>query len=138
MPLHLVPLSTPGTFECKDTQNWHRAVNTSRQKEWQSGVEFVPEDEDLDKFMELFNSDCHSLSVGEGLGNGSAKGLGKGQRTLGKGRGRGTGKSTKEGDEDKDEPHEKLAKACRNARYMVSATQPCQTWKKLWKKQVPS
>ena len=123
MPLHLVPLSTPGTFECKDTQNWHRAVNTSRQKEWQSGVEFVPEDEDLDKFMELFNSDCHSLSVGEGLGKGSAKGLGKGQRTLGKGRG---------------EPHEKLAKACRNARYMVSATQPCQTWKKLWKKQVPS
>lgn len=113
---------TSGTFEYKDTQNWHKAINTARQKEWQSGVEFEPEDEDLEKFMELFSTDCHSLSVDEGLGKGSAKGLGKGQGSLGKGR-RGRGRAIKE-EEDKDEPdpHEKLAKACRTARNMVSAT----------------
>ena len=113
---------TSGTFEYKDTQNWHKAINTARQKEWQSGVEFEPEDEDLEKFMELFSTDCHSLSVDEGLGKSSAKGLGKGQGSLGKGR-RGRGRAIKE-EEDKDEPdpHEKLAKACRTARNMVSAT----------------
>ena len=113
---------TSGTFEYKDTQNWHKAINTARQKEWQSGVEFEPEDEDLEKFMELFSTDCHSLSVDEGLGKGSAKGLGKDQGSLGKGR-RGRGRAIKE-EEDKDEPdpHEKLAKACRTARNMVSAT----------------
>ncbi|CAL1159279.1 unnamed protein product [Cladocopium goreaui] len=113
---------TSGTFEYKDIQNWHKAINTARQKEWQSGVEFEPEDEDLEKFMELFSTDCHSLSVDEGLGKGSAKGLGKGQGSLGKGR-RGRGRAIKE-EEDKDEPdpHEKLAKACRTARNMVSAT----------------
>ena len=112
---------TSGTFEYKDTQNSHRAVNTARQKEWQCGVEFEPEDEDVEKFMELFSSDCHSLSVDEGLGKGSAKGLGKGQGSLGKGR-RGRGKAIKEEDEDEPEPHGKLAKACRAARNMVSAT----------------
>ena len=113
---------TSGTFEYKDTQKWHKAVTTGRQKEWQSGVEFEPEDEDLEKFMELFSTDCHSLSVDEGLGKGSAKGLGKGKGSLGKGK-RGRGRATKE-EEDKDEPdpHEKLAKACRTARNMVSAT----------------
>ena len=126
---------TSGTFEYKDTQNSHRAVNTARQKEWQCGVEFEPEDEDVEKFMELFSSDCHSLSVDEGLGKGSAKGLGKGQGPLGKGR-RGRGKAIKEEDEDEPEPHGKLAKACRAARNMGSATMS--DLEEALEKQVPS
>lgn len=51
--------TTWGVFEYKDTQNWTRQVSTSRKKEWTSGKEYEPEEEDLEKFMELFNNDHH-------------------------------------------------------------------------------
>ena len=119
---------TPNTYEYKDLQNWQRKVSTGRHKEWQSGIEYEPDEYDLEKFMELFDNDCHALSVEDGLGKGTASSLGKGQTSLGKGqakggRGRNKGKGRKDEEEEPDEdPHEKLAKACRTARNMVAAT----------------
>ena len=111
--------TTWGVFEYKDTQNWTRQVSTSRT----SGKEYEPEEEDLEKFMELFNNDHHTLEVddhslgkGKGPGKGKRKGKGKGKDKGGQGA-LGEGE---EGEEDEDE--EKLMKAVRTARNMVSSS----------------
>ena len=111
--------STWGVYEYKDTQDYHREVTTNRNKEWQQGVEYDPLEEDLEKFMDLFTKDCHSLEVddhpkGSGKSSGKGKGLGKGKTK---------NNSNKNVPEDKLDSLEKVMKACKTARNMVASTQ---------------
>ena len=92
---------TSGTFEYKDTQNWHKAINTARQKEWQSGVEFEPEDEDLEKAEEAGAEPSRRRRTRMSL-----------------------------------IPMRSLPRLA--GLPGIWCLQRCQTWKKLWKKQVPS
>ena len=108
-----------GVYEYKYTQDYHREVTTNRNKEWQQGVEYDPLEEDLEKFMDLFTKDCHSLEVddhpkGSGKSSGKGKGLGKGKTK---------NKSNKNVPEDKLDSLEKVMKACKTARNMVASTQ---------------
>ena len=107
--------TTWGVFEYKDTQNWS---STKRKKEWTSGKECEPEAEDLEKFLELWTKDAHTLEVEDhSLGKGKGSGKGKGP---GKGKGRGKGKGGQAALDD-EEDEEKVMKAVRTARNMTFA-----------------
>ena len=116
-------LTTWGVFEYKDIRNWFTQANTSRKKEWTSGKEYEPEEEGLEKFMELFNNEHHALEVDDhclGKGNGPGKGKRSGK---GKGKGKGKGGQGALGeDEEDEEDEEKFMKAVRTARNMVSSS----------------
>ena len=114
--------STWGVYEYKGTQDFHREVTTNRNKEWLSGVEYDPEEGDLEKFMGLFTKECHSLEVGDHpKGKGSGKSSGKG-KSFGKGKTK-NNSNKKEADPDKLDTLEKVLKACKTARNMVASSQ---------------
>ena len=113
--------STWGAYEYKDTQCFQREISTNRAKEWQSGVEYDPMEEDLEKFMDLFTKECHSLEVDDHpKGKGSGKSYGKGK---GLGKGKTKNKSKQDTPDDKLDTLEKVLKACKTARNMVASTQ---------------
>ena len=113
--------STWGAYEYKDTQCFQREITTNRAKEWQSGVEYDPMEEDLEKFMDLFTKECHSLEVDDHpKGKGSGKSYGKGK---GLGKGKTKNKSNQDTPDDKLDTLEKVLKACKTARNMVASTQ---------------
>ena len=129
---------TPYTYEYKDLADYEKVVKGKRGKEWTSGVEFDPEEEDLEKFLQLYNTEAVSGQLeaggGTGLGKGQPSSLGKGQpSSLGKGRGKRNkrdlpaltnGEPEKEEEEDEEEETalEKAMKAARTARNMLTAT----------------
>ena len=118
---------TWGVYEYKDTQDWSREVAQTRSKEFQQGNEWDPADEDLEKFLELYSKDWTSLTLdvsGKGSGK-SSPGLGKGQGGKGKGQSLGKGKHRREQKEkpgiEQETDLEKVLKACKKARNMVSS-----------------
>ena len=128
---------TPYTYEYKDLADYEKVVKGKRGKEWSSGVEFDPEEEDLEKFLQLYNTEAVSGQLeaggGTGLGKGQPSSLGKGQpSSLGKGRGKRSkrdlpaltnGEPEKEEEDDEEETAlEKAMKAARTARNMLTAT----------------
>ena len=138
-PLHLqcLPVQRSPCLEKK--------VQVNRGKKWQSGQEYEPEEEDLEKFKALYDEDAmnldqHEISQLEGRAKGSGKTsgkhLGKGKTHLGKGKthlGKGKGKGAKEkqlaikdkepDEEDvpEDEALKDALKKVRKARDSVSA-----------------
>ena len=117
MPYHM------GSFWVQGYSKLVHTANTSRKKEWTSGKECEPEEEGLEKFMELFNNEHHALEVDDhclGKGNGPGKGKRSGK---GKGKGKGKGGQGALGeDEEDEEDEEKFMKAVRTARNMVSSS----------------
>ena len=116
---------TRGVYEYKDTQNWERELSWKRQNEFQQGKEHDPEDQDLEKFMEVFGVEWSSLSLDDkpkGFGKGKGKGLGKDQV-------KGNSKA-KKGQKEKPgkvniQDETDLAKvlgACKKAKNMVSSS----------------
>lgn len=121
---------TPNTYEYKDLADYEKVVKGKRGKEWTSGVEFDPEEEDLEKFLKLYNTEAVSGQLeagdGTGLGKGQPSSLGKGRGKKGKGAllALTNGEPEKEGEEDEEEETalEKAMKAARTARNMLTAT----------------
>jgi hypothetical protein len=104
--------STWGVYEYKDPQDFHREVTTKRNREWQCGMEYDPEEGGLEKFMDLFTKECHSLEADDhpkGKGSGKRSGKGKG---LGKGKTKNTSNKN-EADPEKLNTLEKMLKACK-------------------------
>ena len=78
-------------------------------------------EEDLEKFMDLFTKECHSLEVDDHpKGKGCGKSYGKGK---GLGKGKTKNKSNQDTPDDKLDTLEKVLKACKTARNMVASTQ---------------
>ena len=118
---------TWGVYEYKDTQDWSRELAQTRSKEFQQGNEWDPADEDLEKFLELYSKDWTSLTLddsGKGFGK-SSPGFGKGQGGKGKGKSLGKGKHRSQQKEktgiEEETDLEKVLKACKKARNMVSS-----------------
>ena len=122
--------TTWGTYEYKDLHDYEKTTTNARGKEWTEGLEFEPGEEDLEKFLELYDSEALSVQVSGPKGS---LGKGKGQQaSLGKGKGKGKGKRGQpalgnggKGDGEEDTPEEaleKAMKAARTARNMVTST----------------
>ena len=116
---------TRGVFEYKDTQDYEGELPWKRQTEFQHGKEHEPEDEDLEKFLELIDQDWSSLSLDDkpkGLGKG--KGLGKDPRAKAKANKKNLSdvkKPGKAGIMDETDLG-KVLQACKKARNMVSSS----------------
>eukprot|EP00435_Cladocopium_sp_Y103_P033674 s1262_g8.t1 len=132
----------PCTYNCwqyKDLHAWKKKVQLNRGKKWQSGQEYEPDEEDLEKFRTLYDEDAmnldHEISQLEGRAKGSGKTSGK---HLGKGKGKGLGKGKgkgakeerlaikdKEPDDEEELPEDEALKdalkKARKARDSVSA-----------------
>lgn len=114
---------TWGVYEYKDTQDVSRELSWKRKNEFQEGREFEPEEEDLEKFKELYGLDWKSLPVedkpkGFGKGQGPGKGLGKGKQ---KGSGKGKNKGQEQKQLSQEEALAESLKACKRARNMVNS-----------------
>lgn len=129
---------TYNVYQYKDLHAWKKKVQVNRGKKWQSGQEYEPEEEDLEKFKALYDEDAmnldqHEISKLEGRAKGSGKTsgkhLGKGKTHLGKGKGKGAKEKQlaikdKEPDEEdvpEDEALKDALKKVRKARDSVSA-----------------
>lgn len=113
---------TWGVYEYKDTQDVSRELSWKRKNEFQEGREFEPEEEDLEKFKELYGLDWKSLPVedkpkGSGKGQGPGKGLGKGKQ---KGSGKGKNRGQEQKQLSQEEALAESLKACKRARNMVN------------------
>ena len=119
LDLHIQSGTTWGVYEYKDTQNWSREVLKGRRNGQVGRNNYEPEEEDLEKFLELWTEDAHTLevedhSLGKGKGPGKGKGSGKG-KDRGKGKG---GQAALEDEESEEEDEGKVMKAIRTARNM--------------------
>ena len=134
---------TWGLWQYKDTQDWSRELNVGRGKRWEQGQEWEPEEEDLEKFSQLYTRDAMGLGLEDisdvGLGKGKCKGLGKGKgkgkKGLGKGalgKGKGPlaiedgevdGEELKEEEPTEEEALKEALKKARKARDQVVSTQ---------------
>ena len=106
---------TWGVFNYKDNHDWTTESSWKRGKKWQLGQEYDANNEDLEKFQELYDKDAFSLgrdAVATCSGKGSAKGFGKSSgkgkaKGLGKGKGKGQlalkDKEPEDGSEDPEE-----------------------------------
>ena len=131
----------PCTYDCwqyKDLHAWKKKIQVNKGKKWQSGQEYEPDEEDLEKFKTLYDEDAmnldqHEISQLEGKGSGKTtanhlrKGKGNG---LGKGKGKGAKEKRlaikdKEPDDEADVPEEEAykdaLKKARKARDSVTA-----------------
>ena len=78
-------------------------------------------EEDLEKFMDLFTKECHSLGADDHpKGKGSGKSHGKG-KSFGKGKAK--NKSNHDTPDENLDTLEKVLRACKTARNMVASTQ---------------
>ena len=131
----------PCTYDCwqyKDLHAWKKKIQVNKGKKWQSGQEYEPDEEDLEKFKTLYDEDAmnldqHEISQLEGKGSGktTANHLGKGKgNSLGKGKGKGAKEKRlaikdKEPDDEADVPEEEAykdaLKKARKARDSVTA-----------------
>jgi hypothetical protein len=116
---------TSGTFEYKDTQNWHKAINTARQKEWQrmrtwssSALTAIP---------------CLWMKALEKV---VPRALEKARGPLEKAEEAGAEPSRRRRTRMSLIPMRSLPRLA--GLPGIWCLQQCQTWKKLWKKQVPS
>ena len=116
---------TSGTFEYKDTQNWHKAINTARQKEWQrmrtwssSALTAIP---------------CLWMKSLEKV---VPRALEKARGPLEKAEEAGAEPSRRRMTRMSLIPMRSLPRLA--GLPGIWCLQQCQTWKKLWKKQVPS
>ena len=118
----------PGTrdvYEYRDNHNFQKEKTHHRKKEFQSGVESDPLEEDLEKFFCLFeDGEWSNMVLDE-----NPKGLGKSSKGLGKGSGKGNalgkgqkGSASSKGIQDENDLG-KVQKACRTARNVVIAQQ---------------
>ena len=118
----------PGTrdvYEYSDNHNFQKEKTHHRKKEFQSGVESDPLEEDLEKFFCLFeDGEWSNMLLDE-----NSKGLGKSGKGLGKGSGKGKalgkgqqGSASSKGVQEEDDLG-KVLKACRTARNVVIAQQ---------------
>ena len=118
----------PGTrdvYEYRDNRNFQKEKTHHRKKEFQSGVESDPLEEDLEKFFCLFeDGEWSNMLLDE-----NSKGLGKSGKGLGKGSGKGKalgkgqqGSASSKGVQEEDDLG-KVLKACRTARNVVIAQQ---------------
>ena len=113
---------TWGVYEYKDTQDWSREIAHTRAKEFQEGKEYDPDDEDLEKFLELYGNDWTSLSLEDSQkGSGKSKGLGKGPSAKGPGKGKSKRTGNTKADIEDETCLDKVLKACKKARNMVSS-----------------